>query len=74
MPYPTDNDSDERAAARTMSANTGNIRYGTRGMDYNPYRGEGSAREVIYPWRRNLQNQGRTIRQIWRQTGRNGSR
>jgi hypothetical protein len=57
-------------ARRTQSANTGNIRYGTRGMTYNPYRGEGSFREVAYPWARNFQNQARS----WRMVSRRGSR
>lgn len=63
------NDSDNRQAARTESANRGNLRYGTR-TDV------GSAREYggYGNWVRNFRNQGRTMRDIFRSNNRNGSR
>lgn len=65
-----DDDSDDaasRQARRTASANTGNIRYGTRGEDYT------ASRSPFANWQRNFQNQERVMRNIYRNY-RNGSR
>lgn len=69
MPDDDNRSADDRQAERTASANRGNLRYGTR-TDV------GSAREYggMGNWVRNVRNQGRVMRDIYRSYGRNGSR
>jgi hypothetical protein len=66
-------DEANRQATRTESANRGNIRYGSRGENYRGGYAEGSAAATYYPWVRQFRNQGRTLRNVYRNF-RNGSR